>query len=94
MALAGRDENADESSEAVFIEAESGDQALAWGREISAKYVRQLFGDGPVDWKSMNFAHWVESEPQKEYPTAILEKVPVVAYGSYPDFKLFAAKPA
>ena len=89
MALASTDENAEESSEAVFIHAQSQDQALAWGREISDKYIRQLFGDGLVDWKSMNFAHWVESEPQREYPAAILEKLPVVAYGSFPDFKYF-----
>jgi len=89
MAQASGDENVEESSEAIFIEAESADQALAWGREISERFVRELFGDKPVDWKSMNFTHWVESEPQTEYPAAILEKVQVVACGKYPDFKLF-----
>jgi len=89
MGLAAEDRNAEESSEAIFIEAESAEQALAWGREISEKYVRQLFGNQPVDWKSMNFAHWVESEPLKEYPVSILEKLNVVACGDYPDFKLF-----
>jgi hypothetical protein len=89
MALASTNENAEESSQALFIIAESGAQALEWGREISDQYVRQLFGDRPIDWKSMNFAHWVESEPQMEYPAAILEKLPVVNYGNYPDFKRF-----
>ena len=89
MASASTNENADESSQAVFIEADSGDQALEWGREISDKYVRQLFGAQPMDWKAMNFVHWVESEPQLEYPAVILEKLPVVSYGNFPDFTHF-----
>jgi hypothetical protein len=84
---ASRDENAEESSDAVFIQAASPELALEWGREISERYVQRLFGDRPVDWKSMNFAHWVESEPREEYPASILEAIPVVTYGNYPDFK-------
>lgn len=87
MTSMAHDGDPEESSAAVFIEAESPDQALTWGREISYKYVRQLFGDRLVDWKASNFAHWVECEPHKEYPAAILEKLPVVASGDYPDFE-------
>jgi hypothetical protein len=87
MIAASTDENAEESSDAVFIQAASPELALEWGREISDRYVQQLFGDQPVDWRRMNFAHWVESEPQEEYPESILEAIPVVTYGNYPHFK-------
>jgi hypothetical protein len=89
MSPAAKEEHTEEASEAIFIEAESAEQALAWGREISQEYVRRLFGSKPVDWKSMDFAHWVEPEPQKEYPKDILESLPVVTYGKYPDFQAF-----
>ena len=89
MDLLRANENAEESSQAVFIEAKSAAQALEWGREISDKYIRLLFGDRPMDWKGMNFVHWVESEPHLEYPAFILENLPVVSYGNYPDFKAF-----
>jgi len=88
--MATTNENTEESSQALFIEADSPAQALQWGREISEKYVRQLFGDQALDWKSMNFAHWVESEPLAEYPEAILEKLPQVSYGNFPRFQDFA----
>ena len=87
VAQAENDNEAEEASEAVFIEAESAEQALAWGREISEEFVRRLFGDQAVDWKSKNFAHWVEVEPQSEYPKDILAALPVVPCGQHPDFK-------
>src|SRR5262249_367682 len=87
QARASLDEGVEEASEATFIEAESAEQALAWGREISEEFVRRLFGSRVVDWKSNNFVHWVEAEPQSEYPEDILQSLPVVAYGQHPDFK-------
>jgi hypothetical protein len=94
LAHAAEDEHADESSEAIFIEAESAEQALAWGREISEEYVRLLFREDVIDWKSKNFAHWVESDPQAEYPQDILDNIPVVPYGQHPDFQLLGNRPA
>jgi hypothetical protein len=79
----------DEASEAVFIEAESPERALDWGREISEEFVRRRFGSQGVSWKSSNFAHWVETQPQQEYPAAILACLPVVACGSFPELDGF-----
>jgi hypothetical protein len=92
LARAAEDEHTEEASEAVFIEAESAEQALAWGRQISEEYVRSLFGDLVIDWKSKNFAHWVEEDPQNEYPKDILENIPVVSYGQHPDFKILGKR--
>jgi hypothetical protein len=86
VALAATDQHSEESSEALFIEAESPEQALAWGREISDNFVRRLFHDQPIDWKSMNYVHWVECE-QMEFPATILDQLQVVAFGHFPNFQ-------
>lgn len=80
---------AEESSAAVFIEADSAEEALAWGREISEAFLRHLLHDPVVSWKGLNFAHWVENDPRQEYPADILARLPVVPRGSFPDFALF-----
>ncbi|HWX21955.1 MAG TPA: hypothetical protein VN578_18800, partial [Candidatus Binatia bacterium] len=76
----------EEASMAVFIEAQSADEALGWGRELSEEYGRRLFPGRALSWKSLNFAHWIEANPQQEYPADLLASLPVVPCGSYPDF--------
>lgn len=76
----------EESSEAVFIQAASPEEALAWGREIAEAFVANLFPDGSPSWGKSDFSHWVESEPEKEYPAAILANLPVVSVGNHPVF--------
>jgi hypothetical protein len=77
---------AEEASEAVFIEAKSAEQALHWGEQISEDFLRRLFPEGDISWKSLNFARWIEAEPQGEYPADLLERLPVVACGVRPEF--------
>jgi len=81
----------DEASRALFIEADSPEQALAWGREVSEEFVRRLFPGQQVSWKALNFAQWIESAPQTEYPAEILAQLPAIACGSYPDFDRLSA---
>jgi hypothetical protein len=52
-----------ESSTGVFIDAPSGADALAWGREISEAFLRHAHGDPAVSWKALNYAHWIEADP-------------------------------
>jgi hypothetical protein len=87
LEVSARQGYAEESSRALFIEAASAEEALAWGREISEEFVRRLFPKEKVSWKEMNFAQWVESAPQREYPADILAALPAVACGKYPDFE-------
>lgn len=76
----------DESCHALFIEAESADKALAWGRQISDEFVKRLFsGEGPR-WSEQDFAHWVEAEPEREYPAEVLQQLKAVGYGEFPQF--------
>ena len=81
-----RREFADESCEAVFIEAESPEKGLEWGRNISEQFFKTLFGPS-ARWADRNYAHWVESDPEREYPLDVLERLPAVPYGTYPEIK-------
>ncbi len=77
---------AEEASEAVFIEADSAEQAMEWGQQISEEFIKSLFPQGEMSWKSQNFAHWIEAEPQAEYPADLLRRLPVVPCGVQPAF--------
>jgi len=74
----------DECSEAVFIEADSPSQALEWGREISERFVRRLYGDSSISWLRSDFAHWIEEHPEAEFTADNLATLPHVRYGQHP----------
>jgi hypothetical protein len=69
----------DESSQWIVIEAPDEGAALAWGREVAERFVREL---GCGSWRAGSFAHWVE--PPAVCPWAVGR--PVVAVGQFPDF--------
>jgi len=74
----------DEDSEAVFIEAESEQAALAWGQQISLQFVRSLYSDRGMTWKPDNYAHWIESEPSSRFTPDALRRLPVSRVGEHP----------
>lgn len=75
-----------ESSEVIRILAEDEQEALAWGREISEKFIQYLFKDSQISWKNDGFASWIENNPD-EYLCKQLESFPIVKVGRYPDFE-------
>ncbi len=85
-AAASNPATAEESSRGLFIRAEAEDQALAWGTEIAEAFVKTLFSDPAVSWKSLHYDHWLETRPEKEYPKDILAALPEVDCGQFPDF--------
>lgn len=56
-----------ESSSAVWVRADSEDEALQKGRDYAERFVRQQFQHAEVGdflgWTERNFAHWIESKP-------------------------------
>jgi len=76
----------DEDSEAVFIDAESSQQALEWGREISEHFIRQLYENSEISWLRRNFAHWIEEHPETKFTADVLGSLLRVRYGQHPDF--------
>ena len=69
----------DESSQWVVIDAPDEDAAIAWGREVAERFVRELGGES---WQNGEFAYWVE--PQSACSWAVGR--PPVAIGQFPEF--------
>jgi hypothetical protein len=76
----------DEESAAVFIDAPSRSDALAWGREVSDAFIRRLYNDEQISWKAFNYAHWIEDLPSSRFTAADLAGVLTVSVGTYPDW--------
>ncbi len=89
MASQAVQEKADGSCEAVFIEAESEEMALGWGREISEAFVNKLFPDETVSWAALDYPHRIVRDPEEDYPAPILQALPTVPVGVHPDFEAF-----
>lgn len=77
----------DENSEAVFIEAESAEAALDWGRQISERFIRQIYGCEDAGWWRTSFAHGIAERPESEFSPDALSSIPHVRCGEYPSFK-------
>ena len=74
----------DEDSRAVFVVANTEDEALSWGREVSVAFVVELFQSSSMRWKSMNYAHGIESEPAAWASSDESQSIPVVVVGQWP----------
>jgi len=76
-----------ESSGQVRIIATDEEEALNWGRNISERFVKFIYGNDQMSWKDERFASWIEHDPD-EYLLSKWEKIIVVKVGEYPDFSL------
>jgi hypothetical protein len=79
---------ADENSAALFVEADSAELALEWGKEVAEKFMAFLSSGRSEGWKAMGYEGWLEADPDLEYPETILATLPTVAVSSYPDFSI------
>lgn len=70
----------DEDSQAVLIDANDEASALAWGETISEAFIKVLFCDDQISWRSQQFASWIEPATPS---SSNLQRVPV---GVFPDF--------
>lgn len=78
----------DEDSEAVFIECDDAEAALAWGREIAEAFVQRLWvaaGKTGPSWKAGNYSNWIETDP-KVLATIGANDAPRVKIGEHPRF--------
>jgi hypothetical protein len=70
----------DEDSQGVLIEADNEASALAWGQEISERFIQLLFKDKSVSWRRLGYASWIEP------PGELWEDQQRVIVGTLPDF--------
>ncbi len=70
----------DEDSQGVLIDAPDEAAALAWGQEVSERFIKLLFKDEGVSWQQLRYANWIEPKvetwPEQQR----------VAVGTLPDF--------
>ncbi|MDH3348918.1 MAG: hypothetical protein OEM02_12575 [Desulfobulbaceae bacterium] len=76
-----------ESTGFFWIIANSEDEALSWGQELSKWYTRLLFGENEEQqWQVNWFASWIENSPDKELEKAAKQLRPITV-GEFPDFE-------
>jgi hypothetical protein len=73
----GREGTDLESSSALWVRADSEDEALQKGRDYAQKFVGQQFEQaGVVDfpgWAEGSFAHWIEHKPLNRFSGIALD---------------------
>lgn len=66
-----------ESSNAVWVQADSEEEAIQKGCDYAARFVRQQFEQAGVadfpGWVEGGFAHWIEHEPLDAFSGTDLE---------------------
>ena len=72
----------DESSSAVWINANNVADALTTGREFAEKHVASLFAPYPElsfpGWVAAGYAHWIENHPLERFSAESLEHIPEI----------------
>ncbi len=53
-----------ESSELVFVVADSEERALSRGEELAEAFVHALYGERAYSWRELRFARWIEDDPK------------------------------
>jgi hypothetical protein len=80
----------DESSDVFWVTADTAEDALAWGREVSEKMVHEFFARSGWDekdipsWKQAGYAHWIEDAPGPEFTPELLDSLIDVKQGEMP----------
>lgn len=76
----------DESSGCFYIRAATSKEALVWGREVVNKIVEEEFVKHGLlnvpDWKSSDFAHWIEED--SVLSECEIGNFPVINIGEFP----------
>jgi len=81
----------DEDSAAVFIEAETSDAALEWGRAVAESFLKWLYDDPTVSWAAGRYADWIEPDPMAMLTPEQLRGIPTVAHGQMPSLAQISA---
>ncbi|WP_283420037.1 hypothetical protein [Sphingopyxis sp. Geo48] len=92
--LNASDETDYESSTGIWIEGQSDDEVMAWGRAIAEQLVVFLFERAqiePYSWAARGFAHWIEREPEA---LSMASYLPSVSVGEMPDLTVLAGDAA
>ena len=67
-----------QSSEAVFITAESKKLAHEWGRRLVDAFLARMFSESGLERSSDDYANWMVDDPSSEYEPSVLGELPCV----------------
>jgi hypothetical protein len=83
----------DESSEAIWINAASTEDALEWGRSVAEQFVTRLFemaGAEGYSWLARGFAHWIADDETVLAWASASSEIPEADFGHLPDLEALA----
>ena len=75
-----------ESSTGLFVDADSGADAIAWAEQVGAKLLRFANQDPDIDWKEMGYYCWIVECPETSNWKHCLPFFQRVKVGESPDF--------
>lgn len=81
-----------ESSTGVYIFAETEEDALIWGNEVSEQFFKLVHDDINLSWKKFNYAYWIEYDLKNSGWEHCLEFFPEVKCGLLPDLSLMTTE--
>jgi hypothetical protein len=73
-------------STGIFIEASTGDEALAWGKAVADKYMEFLFREKKYAPEALELFCWIKPDPRGSSWKHCLEFFPRVSVGQFPEF--------
>jgi hypothetical protein len=74
-----------ESSTGLFIEAATGELALAWGEQVGQELLRKENGDASLIWRDFGYHCWLEDAPETSSWGHCLDFFQTVSEGEFPD---------
>lgn len=80
-----------ESTAGIFVQAESPEDAVAWGEQIGEALLRDVNCDPTLDWRLLGYYCWVEESPSTSRWRHCLEFFQHVRRGEMPDFNRMTA---
>jgi hypothetical protein len=80
-----------ESSEGVWIAAESEEKAVEWGREVAERFIATLFKNQSVSWKEHHYVHGIFQKTFDLLSEEAKKRTPRIQYGKWPNFQEWIA---
>jgi hypothetical protein len=73
-------------STGIFVDADTGDEALSWGKAVANKHMEFLFGEKNFAPDALAVFCWIEADPEHSSWKHCVEFFQRVSVGQFPDF--------
>ena len=76
-----------ESFSALFIEAQSQEEAISWAEKVAEEFFQWVNGNEALDWKEMGYFCWLEEKPESSSWSHCLNFFQKISVGSFPNYE-------